>query len=270
MKKLFLLFVLGLTIFSCNRDDEQTQEKEYPLVTKINIDFLSGYSPSPDYFYFEYDNQNRLIRRNGGFLQQSQATGYHGFFTDKIYTSLVYTDNLITIEDFSSDPQFIPLKNSKYITLNSKNQIEIKEIPDFINANLNKKQVFKYSNNRLTEILTTFPNMPHYPSPDDFILTYLEKFYYDSRGNLKKTEYIAQENGKNTEGKIIRTFENYDNSLNPFKRLYLLDNYFYFSLSKNNYRKYTETTYDISGTLISTVIKKFDFNYDSNGNIIIN
>lgn len=104
--------------------------------------------------------------------------------------------------------------------------------------------------------------------PNDYILTYLEKFYFDTNGNLTKAEYFEQRNGINNGEKIIRTFENYDNSYNPFKRLKLLDEFFFLSLSKNNYRKYSEIHYQ-NETVISTTNRNWSYSYDVNGQIII-
>ncbi|WP_333850999.1 hypothetical protein [Epilithonimonas sp.] len=270
MKNIFALFFISFILFSCSRDDESTtiSEEEYPLVTKLNVGLSNGYN-SDNNFYFEYDNNNRLIKKNGGFLQLSGGTGFNDFFTDKLFTSLVYNNNKVTVENFSSSDEFNPQKETKYYFLNNNSQIIQKEIPFIYNHYQDKKQSFKYSNNQLIEINTTLPNMPYYP-PDDYIETYLEKFYYDSKGNLTKSEYFEQRDGVNKGIKIIRTFGDYDNSLNPFKRFYLLDEYFYRAISKNNYRKYTEIKYNEIGQITSNIEQTWTFNYDSDGKIIIN
>jgi hypothetical protein len=270
MRKIFTFLFLGLLIFSCStNDDEQISiEEEYPLITKMNIGFLPSYS-STNNFYFEYDNNKRLIKKTGGFLQLSGGTGLGGFFTDKIYTALTYGNNTVTVENFSSSAEFNVPKDSKFFVLNNKNQITKKEFPNIYNHYLDKTQTFRYENNQLIEIFTTLPNLPYYP-PDDYIETYLEKFYYDSNGNLTKSEYFEQRDGVNKGIKIVRTFGNYDKSINAFKRLYLLDDYFYRSISKNNYCKYSEVKYNEEGVVTSNTEQQWSFNYDSNGNIIIN
>lgn len=270
MKNIFTLFFLSFILFSCSRDDESTtiSAEEYPLITKLNVGFSNGYN-SDNNFYFDYDSNNRLIKKKGGFLQLSGGTGYNGFFTDKLFTSLVYTNNKVTVENFSSSDEFNPLKDTKYYFLNNNNQIIQKEIPSVYNNHQDRKQSFSYSNNQLVEINTTLPNIPYYP-PDDYIETYLEKFYYDTKGNLTKSEYFEQRNGINKGIKIIRTFGDYDNSYNPFRRLYLLDEYFYRAISKNNYRKYNEVKYNEFGQITSNIEQTWTFNYDNSGNIIIN
>lgn len=220
-------------------------------------------------FSFEYDNNKRLTKKIGGFVDPGSGSGYDTHFSDKIYTSLNYNNNNVTVEDYSSSANFNVPKNSKYFVLNSNNQITKKEVPFISNRNLDEIQTFTYLNSKLTEIKTTFPNLSYYP-PNDYIPTYLEKFYYDSKGNLTKSEYILQKDGVNTSEKTVRTFEDYDNSYNAWKRLYLLDDFFYRSISKNNFRKYTEIKYDIAGNITSSKEQTLNFNYDSSGNIVIN
>lgn len=274
MKNIIKILFLILFTTSCSKDDNIEEPiVNDPLITKLNVNVFNPgalyYDPAETKFNFEYDENKRLTKKIGGFLSVSGATGFSGFFTEKIFTSLTYSNNNVTVENFSSSTDFTVPKNSKYFTLNVLNQIETKEIPS-TNNYLFKKQFYKYSNGKLTEIKTTFPNMPYDPNdPNDYVWTYLENFYYDQNGNLTKTEYFEQQNGINKGESILRTFEDYDSSINPCKRFYLLDDFFYRSLSKNNYRKYTEIHYN-NDILSSTSYTIWTFNYDSNGQIIIN
>ncbi len=274
MKQIITFIFLGIFLFSCSRDDEpQNDNMEELLISKITLNVYNPNSTSNEtelFFSFDYDNQKRLIKKTGGFLELSGSTGFDGFFTRNLYTSLNYDNNKVKVESFSSSSDFNVPKNTKYYTLNSSNQVTIKEIPNVNNNYWYKKQFYEYSNNKLVEIKTTLPNMPYFPEdPNDYILTYSEKFYYDSNGNLSKTEYFEQRNGINKGEKIVRIFENYDNSLNPTKRFYLLDEYFYTSISKNNFRKYSEMKFN-DNVLTSASEMAWTFNYDSNGNIIVN
>lgn len=275
MKHLIKLILIGIFIISCTRTEDLLENNvvNEPLIKKMNtIVFNPGsltYNQSELVFSFEYDTDLRLTKKIGGFLTLSSSTGYNGFFTDKIYTSLIYTGQNVTVENFSTSPDFTAPLNTKYFTLNNLNQINTKEIPSDNNYWL-KKQTFNYLNNRLIEIKTTLPNMPYDSTdPNDYILTYLEKFYFDANGNLIKSEYFEQQNGINIGEKVVRIFENYDNSTNPCKRLKLLDEFFYRSLSNNNYRKYSEIRYT-NEVLDSTSTTSWTFYYDSNGQIIVN
>ncbi|WP_312767552.1 hypothetical protein [Epilithonimonas sp.] len=275
MKNIFTLFFISLILFSCSRDNEdEVIENNEPLITKMSLILYPNsfpYGNSELSFNFQYDNNKRLIKKTGGFLSVSGSTGFDGYFTDKIYTTLVYDNNKVTVENFSSSPDFTVPKQSKYFVLDNNKQITQKDVPSTMYSSYrDERQFFTYNTSgQLTEIKTTLPNMPYYP-PDDYTETYLEKFYYDSKGNLTKSEYIFQKDGVNTSEKTVRTFEDYDNSYNPWKRLYLLDEFFYRSISKNNFRKYTEVKYDYYGNITSTIVRDWGFNYDSSGNIIIN
>ncbi len=274
MKKYLLLSLLSILTFSCNRDDNPQQEQD-DLVKNIKIDFNrtgNWINPQEIDFTLQYDSQKRLVKQIGGFLPISSSTGFNGAFSKDIYTSLTYnSNNSVLVENFLSSPQYIVPKNTNIYTLNASNQILIREIPDVSQAYLNKKLTYAYNNNLLTEITTTFPNMPYNPQdPNDYKAGYVEKFFYDNNTNLVKTEFYLQINGENKNERIVRTFENYDTSKNPTKKLYLLGDYFYRSLSKNNFRKYTETHYNINNEITNAVEKSWSFNYDTNGNIIVN
>lgn len=270
MKQILMVFALGFLLFSCNNDGEiMNNQNNLPLVTKMSYPIFNSENPT-QLIYFAYDNSNRLTKKTGGFLQLATTTGYSGFFINEIYTTLVYENNKVTVEDFTTSVVFTVPKNTRYFTLNSAIQIEQKVIPNTYNIYWSKNQVFDYSNEKLQEIKTTFPNMPYDSTdPNDYLLTYSEKFYYDSSGNLSKTEYFEQHNGINKGEKIVRIFENYDKGLNPWKRFHLLDEYFYRSISKNNYRKYTEVHYN-NEIITSSNEVNWTFSYDSNGNILTN
>jgi hypothetical protein len=267
-------------LFSCSRDNEENIVEDDLLITKMSRLILYpnslSYNNAELSFIFHYDNEKNLIEKKGGFFQSSWGTGYEGlgqYFTDKIYTSLVYNGNNVTVEDFSSSIDFTVPKNSKYFILDNNKRIKQKNVPStVISSYRDIQQNFIYNNiGQLTEINTTLPNMPYDPTdPYDYIETYLEKFYYDSKGNLIKTEYFEQKNGVNKGIKVIRTFEDYDNSYNPWKRMYLLDDFFYRSISKNNFRKYKVVRYEENGDVSLNSQQSWTFNYDSNGNIIIN
>lgn len=273
MKHLFIILLAGICLTSCSSNEDNTENSNTDPLVKL-IKFEGAYmgqvpvNSSQINFNFEYDSSSRLTKKVGGYVDLSSSTGFGKFFTNEIYTSLIYTNNKVTVENFDTSDIYTVAKNSIYYTLNSSNLIEEKEIPNRITIN-SRKQFYKYSNGKLVEIVTTYPNMTYYPDDEtDYVLTYSEKFYYDADNNLTKTEYTEQHNGKDEGEKIVRTFEDYDASYNPFKRLQLLEEYFYRSLSKNNFRKYTETLYYYEN--VSKNETAWTFTYDAQGNIVLN
>jgi len=272
MKLLKFLFI-GFFIISCSNEDKPNNpDNNERLISEINANlFVPDNLPvqQGSKFTFEYDINQRLTKKKGGFLAIAAASVFSQIFSNEVYTSLIYANNNVTVENFYTSADLTVPKDTKLFHLNSLNQIETKEIPNLLSNYLSKKQLFRYSENKLVEIITSYPNMPYDATePTDYIWTFVENFYYDSNDNLTKTEYFEQQNGVNKGQKIVRTFEDYDNSVNPCKRFQLLDEFFYRSLSKNNFRKYTEVQYNDGVKSESKTI--WTFRYDSNGQIIVN
>lgn len=273
MKHLFTILLAGICLASCSSNDDNPENNNTdPLVKQIKFEgAYMGQIPinlSQINFNFEYDSSSRLTKKVGGYVDLSSSTGFGKLFTNEIYTSLIYTNNKVTVENFYNSDIYTVPKNTIYYTLNSSNLIEEKEIPNRI-IFTSRKLFYKYLNGKLVEIVTTFPNMPYDPNDvTDYVQTFSEKFEYDANDNLTKTEYSEQHNGKDEGRKIVRTFEDYDASYNPFKRLQLLEQYFYRSLSKNNFRKYKETSYYYGN--VSKDETAWTFTYDAQGNIVIN
>lgn len=274
MKISRLLLLLLFVVLSCEREQAVQTPPEDPLVSKIAVRVLSPgavpYNNEELTIDFSYDHQNKLIRRTGGFLPISGSTGYnYGPFTKLLGTSLAYTGNKVVVENFSTSTEFTVPKNTRNLTLNPHQQIETREISN-ANVYLFKRETYIYKGGKLDEIKTTFPNMPYDPTdPNDYIYSFSEKFFFNSAGNLIRTEYVELQDGvPSPHYKRVRLFENFDNSYNPFKRFTLLDEYFYRSLSKNNFRTYREILTQ-NGTSTASV-QEWEFNYDSAGNIIIN
>lgn len=270
MKKIATILFIGIILNSCSNNDNLDSENPDALVTSIKIDLINAVQMEIFDFQFEYDYKKRLIKKTTA--QLIQQNGSFNYINLDVYTTLTYNNNNVTVEDFSTSNNYPLSKNTNYYTLNNKNQITIREIPDIYYNERSKKMFYKYANNKLTEIITTYPNRPYDVNIPyySYILTYSEKFYYDTNGNLSKTEYYEQHDNVNVGNKTIRTFGNYDSSYNPTKRLFLLEEYFYRSLSNNNFRRYTQKTYNEFNDLINFSENNLSFNYDANGNIIIN
>lgn len=268
MKYLVTILIAGICLASCSNEENTENSNNESVLNEINVDVTNQALFTGDqYFSFEYNNEKKLLKKTGGFIELSPVTGYSTIYSKEIYTLLTYTNNKVIVENFSTSLDFTVPKNTIYYSLNGSSQIEQKEVPNVYNIVHSKKLAFKYSDGKLREIITSFPNM--FYDPNDYVITYAEKFYYDTNNNLINAEYLELHNGKEEGKKIVRTFEDYDTSYNPFKRLQLLEEYFYRSISKNNFRKYKETSYN-NGTVVSEYETSWAFTYDTQGNILLN
>lgn len=272
MKKFYFLFLLTITVINCRNENEEIIVEEDLMPEKINFFWTNPNgipnSATDNNYYFTYDNNKRLINKKGGFIQTSSSTGYSVFFNKSINTKIIYENNTATVSNYSDDPVFTISPNTKIYTLTN-NQIIEKYIPSF-NLYNNKKLIYKYENSKLSEIVTTYPNMPYdVNDPTDYIRTFSEKFEYDNKGNLIKSVLVEKHNDKIYGERTEIIFGNYDNAKNPFKKLYLLDECFYRSLSKNNFRLAQSKTYDMNNNVTFFSESITDFLYDSSGNIIL-
>jgi hypothetical protein len=238
-------------------------------VTKITVTAASGAQSIYRITFSAPKSSNALLQDlkvNGTTLPAT--TGFSGFFSKSVNTKIIYENNKATSSDYVDDPNLAIQPNYKVYTLLN-NQIIEKYIPSN-NPIFDKKLSYKYTNSILTEIITSFPNMPYDPKdPSDYVLTASEKFEYDYNGNLIKSIIVSKHNDVINGGRKETTFGNYDNARNPFKKLYLLEEYFYKSLSKNNYKYLLIRSYDQNNNITSFSESSWEFTYDSAGNIIL-
>lgn len=235
-----------------------------------NFPFLmqSGIGNDPNY-YLQYDSQGRVNKRIGGLLEMSGSIGIPYVFKNSIYTNVTYNANTAFMANYSSDPTFnVPMKE-KTFEFNKQGKI-IKSIifaPYYIEWE--KHLTYNYdSTGKLVEIVTELPNMPYVPTdPNDYILTYVEKFTYDDSGNLKKA--VTTEKHNNIDAYIMKEveFSNFDTAQNPFRGLGIFEDYFYFSLSKNNCQKRKIQEFNEYNQVISTNEYTWTNQYDSYGNL---
>ncbi len=267
-----LVSLFSVSIISCRDDNSDSSFEEDLMPEKINYGWTMSnvmWNPETDNnYHFTYDNNKRLINKKGGFLPIAGSTGFSGFFSTSVNTKITYENNKAILNDYVDNPNFTIQPNYTVYTLLN-NQIVEKYIPSN-NPIFDKKSLYKYTNSKLTEIITSYPNMPYNPNdPYDFVFTSSEKFEYDNNGNLIKIVFVAKHNNVINGGIKETVFGNYDKAKNPFKKLYLIEEYFYKSLSKNNYRKILITSYDQNNNIISSSGSSWEFPYDSAGNIIL-
>ena len=280
-KNLFYLFPIFILLFSCRNSDNESDiknEQEF-LVKKISLTFITvGHNneiPSSEnnkHYTFEYDSNNRLIKKNGMMFQISSSTGYgYYFFVKEASTVIEYNGKSATLKNISSDPNFTISEYREDFILNNSNQIIEKNIP-YKNSMANKKIKYFYNGKVLIKRETTYPNRSYDPSESwDYIETIIEDFIYDSNNNLQKIVTTSHKTGNVKSVNKIKeiTFGNYDTSKNPFVKLGILNDYFERSLSKNNFRSRSEISYNIDGTPSDKSENNWTFMYDTKGNLIL-
>ena len=99
--------------------------------------------------------------------------------------------------------------------------------------------------------------------------------YYNQKNNLDsiitiRHSYDEQNNNYAPTRKVVEAFSNYDDFQNPLKSLFIFEETFERSLSKNNYGTYKKDEYyfiDEVVILISTNQISHILKYDSKGNV---
>lgn len=243
MKLKLLLFSTLLALASCsNNDDEITTEVTQPVTTntsKISWGFPALSEPTAGNelnYTFEYDAQGRVTKKVGGKVELSGGTGYSFFYSKSVYTTISYTGNTAIMKNYSSDPSFTVKLEERKFEFDSQGRVIKLIIPQVNNSYMDRYLTYTYDNSgKLTEILTQYPNVPYDPNdPADYIFTYVEKFTYNNSGNLEKATKTEKHNNIDAHVTNETTFDNFDSAQNPFKSLGIFEDYFYFSLSKNN------------------------------------
>ncbi|AZB09632.1 hypothetical protein EG344_12815 [Chryseobacterium sp. G0162] len=261
---------------SCSDNDEMPIDNSQQTVTE-NTSKISWNYPvlSPVFneleqnYIFEYDSQGRVSKKVGGKLELSGSTGFSYAYSKSVYTMITYTGNTAIMKNYSSDPSFnVQLKERRFEFDNQGRVIKL-VIPEVNNSYMDKYLTYTYdASGKLMEILTQYPNVPYDPTdPQDYILTYVEKFIYNNSGNLEKATKTEKHN--NVDAYITNeiTFDNFDSAQNPFKNLGIFEDYFYFSLSKNNPQRRISKEYQPYSSEFFLNQSNWTNQYNTNGSL---
>lgn len=250
----FLAFLLIIT--SCSTSENEVLDEVSETIV-VNPDKISSQFPillqtseeNDPNCYFEYNSQGQVTKKIGGIVQMSSAAGIPNFFSNWIYTTVTYSGNSAEMNTYSSNSTFNPQVNKKYFEFDSQKRLIKSIIYAPSSIEWEKHLSYKYdATGKLVEILTELPNMPYFPDdPGDYILTYVDKFTYDVSGNLLTA--TTTERHDNVDAYVMKKveFSNFDTVSNPFQSLRIFEDYFYLSLSKNNFQKIKTQEFNFVG-----------------------
>nr|WP_320021379.1 hypothetical protein [uncultured Draconibacterium sp.] len=255
---IFVTIIITASIFLTSCSDDDIVEPVFQL-TEFNgayamspSTFISGYLSDLNCCLIEYQNGkvSKVIYKNT-IGQPLPVDGFLGNvnFTDE-YHEITYHGNIVDIakkidsEDISYTPQ------TTQLTLDDEERV-IKRI-DSISKDTTE---YSYSENGLLSESVTY---------NGGYSTITQKFYFDSNNNLIR---INQESNSNTGRKfyVYEYFEDYDNGINGFKNLGIIEGAFTRSLSNNNFNVYSRASYNSENILQDTMRVTFNVEYDEDG-----
>jgi hypothetical protein len=255
MKKLLAMMLATSVLYvACSdSDDVQPRPKPESISAVYQIDKETHAPPNAvgGNAKFEYSGDN-VMKRLGGYISIAGSGGSSGFYTESIYDSVQYL-NKNTIRIFATDNigELNVSANEREITLEGGRMVRKITSRD-LDTGKNADTIFYYYDSQ-NRIKTTEQHF------EWFVIT--KTYTFDAAGNLTKIsgvkEYWDGEIGATTE----ETFGGYDDKPNPLKGLCLWQDYFYRSLSNNNFTSYTY----ISGSTEEAM--NWNLVYDINGNV---
>lgn len=260
MKQLFY-FLFIFSLISCGGNDslneDVPQNNPSDLEPKKILTYLAEMPVSTNFnpdWYYEFFYENGRLRRMNGRLSKvdTGSSSFYFFYNDK-QTNITYTANQATVQ--YDEPQN-GIKKIVYSFQNSKLiKAEIYNTQDEIYRVKN----YSYQNNKIL-IHTKWYTWDTY-----------ETYFFDANQNLEKSEKLDLSNSIET--KLTTTYYmNFDQSENPYKKLYLMnDNFFVKSLSKNNYRKISYLVQDLQNPQWTpgSGQSEWTYQYSSTGQVIL-
>ncbi len=257
MKKIILIFV-SLLCFGCENNSESIIVKSL-IIDQYNFRNMD-YSTSvlgDGIVKLNYQD-SKIVKRIGALSILDPASGFNFVFNQNLFEEIIYSQNLITITRKINSTSQTVNPDLETITLNNDNKMISKVRERF--GLPTETEIFLYDASNLLKESNSGDKTTINGGKN-------AKYYYNSNKNLDSIVTINYSlNVLKT--KRIQTFTNYDYDTNYTKNLFLFDETFYRSLSKNNYKKYTSKTFDEMNNLIENDFRTYDFQYDNNGKLI--
>lgn len=246
MKKFLPISIIFL-LFSCNNDDDSIQKSNTELPQLIHAKYLlENNNPSfiDGLLEFSYDN-NLPIEMKGDLFFIFPNDNTHYGFNPNTTRKFTKNNNEILVNQTNTGDNHVNSNQTTYRLNDNKLIVSI----DFNSQNPNGIKYYTnyyYEKNQLVKTLRYWKGYN-----DEWIENSgTEKlYYYNNKGNLDSivSKTVVINNDLSTQYdtvqfkyKSIEIFEDYDNSPNPFKQLFLVKELLKKSLSNNNYRKVIE------------------------------
>ena len=265
MKKL-LLCALTILAFSCSSSDEaeilENQDTlDSYLLYYMNYPKETNPVDLTKLVTITKNNEGIITERIGGVYDANldPAVGFKYFFSEKIYDELTYQDNTIIIEKKSMDSDLV-IPTCKRTLIFDENQKIIQKTIETSAPDKTDTIDFQYNvNGKISKILYKGPNIPKETS-----------FYFNNNENLDSIVTIEYELESDKTIKTLERFENYDSAENPIKELFIFEELFYRSLSRNNYSLHWFEVFITtpSSSSFSSTYREWDLKYDANGKVI--
>lgn len=301
MKKTKLMFIALLitliTNFSCSNDDLENLivpadnfkiENYHGSFGQYRTDLTVVLSDNEaNLVKFEYDDQDRIIKRVGDLLTASSQSGLGGIMSDRLYISLNYTGNEVKLERKivpNSTTNAVP-GDEKTITFDTKGKMIRKISYEEYNDPQIDTTHFNYDNNG--KLISYLKTSNEHSSPDWDTRRFEESNLYYSNNNLDSIVTIksfkwSDEPYTILQNKKTQHFGGYDNVENPFRKLQIFEETFNRSLNRNNFTEYRKTSnsylypnndFSQSPNITQThedFFQNWSFAYDENGELIYN
>src|SRR5690606_23537130 len=255
----FGILVSLIANFSCSHDDDSGEHVIEQPVDNFYIESYHGfYAQYNGYLFpgmeysnmvtFDYDESNRITKRNGDMFLMSPNSGGGGYLHDSLYTDLVYTNNKVRLERKGTPlvANYIP-ENETIIELDAYNRMIRKMKYNESDYPGRDTTNYTYSNGRLMSFVKTSIRVS--TIGDWSVRYYQESNLYYTNDNLDSIVTIYS--GKGTldtytifSKKETQYFGGYDTAENPFRKLQMFEETFNRSLSKNNFTEYRKTSND--------------------------
>jgi len=254
-KILCLLTVLFLA--GCGSDDENSNTTV--VETGINsyrfyyMDYPLDTQKSPENVDVVY-NDGKIVKLIGDVSAVDPNTGYSHIFNKNVFTEVSYASNAATIVDKSlvNEGEW----NKKLVEYTAdgklKYKISINDMQPLIRDTIQyfyengKLKSYERHNVRFYERSEIFYNAQ---ADVDSIVT---RYPYYTAPHQPSFDPSSKE-------RIVRKFENFDNTENPFQAFVIFDESFNRALSAHNYSKWEEFKYDYDGHEIGNSFAEWTF-----------